>query len=330
MSYNFVIGGAGYIGSQVVNNLIDKKKKVIIIDNLSTGKRILLNKEAKFYKIDLKDRKKLFKIFNKYKKKIDTVFHFAASLSVPESQNKPGKYYVNNVLGTENLLQACEKNKIKYFIFSSTCAVYGNETNSRKVSEKNLTLPSSNYGKTKLLSEKLVINYSKRFKMNYSILRYFNVMGADKKLRSGQLYSGSLFKEISKKIIKKKYEIDLFGNDYNTKDKTCVRDYIDVNDLADLHLEAQKKIKQNKSSYIINCGYGKGISVKEIISTFSKVINKEIKINTKPRRPGDVESVYCNNSYLKKVFPNWKQKMKLIQSIQSAINWETKINKLNI
>jgi len=321
-NYFLVTGGAGYIGSKVCYDLIDKGFKVVIVDNLSTGKKYLVNKKAKFYKIDINNKKEIKKIFDKYK--FFGIFHFAASLSVPESQLNPLKYYVNNVLGTENLLLEMVRKKIKYIIFSSTCAVYGSYGKT-KIKETDTLIPQSNYGKTKLLAENLVINYAKQYKFKYAILRYFNVVGADYKLRSGQLYKGALFKNLSWNIINNIYRINIFGKNYNTKDGTGIRDYVDVNDLSELHILSYNKLKKSKS-FILNCGYNIGYSVLDVVNNFSKVINKKIKVKFFPKRPGDVEKIFCDNTHLKKIFSKWKKSFNIQDSIKSALKWEKIIN----
>ena len=329
MKKNILItGGAGFIGSRVAFELIEQGYKVIILDNLSTGSKKFINKKSLFIKEDLKNYNNIKKKLLKFKNKIDTIFHFAASLSVEESGVDPLKYYNNNVLATENILKIASILMIKKFIFSSTCAVYGN-IGKTKISEKDNTIPLSNYGKTKLLAEILIKNYSRNFKFRYAVLRYFNVVGADKKLRSGQKDGKTLFKTISNNIINKNYKITLHGNDYSTKDGSCIRDYIDVNDLSSLHILSMKRLNKKKS-FILNCGYNKGYSVKEVILFFSKYINKKIKILIKKRRIGDVNSIYCDNTRLKSFFPKWKRKSKIEDSIKNSILWEQKLNNKKI
>ena len=320
-----VTGGAGYIGSKVALDLEKKNFKVVILDDLSTGYRQLISNISKFYKINIQDEKSLDKIFKLYKFK--AVFHFAANLSVSESQSKPLKYYINNVIGTENILKRIAKNKIKYFVFSSTCAVYGS-ANGGKVSENSPLMPESNYGKTKLLAEQLTKNYAKKFSFKYAILRYFNVVGADPFLKTGPINKGSLFKNITSCLSQKNPKIELFGTNYKTTDGTAVRDYIDVNDLSNLHVESLDKLKKS-DSFILNCGYGRPLSVKKIITSFQKIANKKIKIIKKNRRPGDVEKVYSDVKYLKKIFPKWKSKYSLSDSIKLSLAWEKMINEKN-
>jgi UDP-glucose 4-epimerase len=188
-------------------------------------------------------------------------------------------------------------------------------------------LPESNYGKTKLMAENLVINSSKKFRFKHAILRYFNVIGANLENNLGQIKAGTLFKKIANNVSKNKFKIDLYGNDYQTRDGTCIRDYIDVNDLCDLHLQSFKKLKKS-NSFILNCGYNIGYSVKEIIQKFSKIIKKNIIINLRAKRAGDVEAIYCNNLKIKKLFPKWKRHFSISQSIKDMIKWEHRLNKL--
>lgn len=316
MANVLLTGGAGYIGSHIAEQLIKKGFKVIIVDNLTTGSKKLVNHKAKFFKVDICDKNKLDAVF---RKKVDCIIHLAAALSVPEGQKKPKKYYINNVYGTQNLLDLSIKHNVKNFIFSSTCAVYGNVKGA--VNEKFLKKPESIYGKTKDICEEMIKSYSKNYNIRFKILRYFNVIGASPTGKIGQLDSKGLFKTISKNIIKKNYFISVFGNNYNTRDGTCIRDYIDVNDLAKIHIMAIN-IKKN---LILNCGYNNGYSVLEIIENFSKNINKKIKINFLKKRDGDVEAIFSNNKKLKKYFPKWRQEYSLSESIKNTLKWEKNI-----
>lgn len=316
-----VTGGAGYIGSKIAYDLLDLGYDVSIIDNLSTGYKNLIPSKSKFTKIDIKNFNKLNSYFSH--NNFDAIFHFAASLSVKESQSNPLKYYKNNVLGIENILKCMSKYKVKYFIFSSTCAVYGN-VKSVPINENSPLNPESNYGKTKMLAEYLLKNYAKKYKFKYAILRYFNVVGADNKMRTGQIYKGSLFKNLAVNLIKKNYLIKIFGNNYNTNDGTCVRDYIDINDLSNIHIISLKKLLKFKS-FILNCGYGIGYSVKEIVDLFQKKIKIKINKIYKQKRSGDVEKIYADNFLLKKTFPTWKRKFSIKKSIENTLKWEKQI-----
>lgn len=316
-----VTGGAGYIGSKIAYDLLKSSYNVFILDNFSTGYKFLIPKKAEYIKGDILDSGIVENIFKK--KRIDSVMHLAASLSVEESEKNPFKYYKNNVLGIENLLKIASRYKIKSFILSSTCAVYGNSRNGR-VNESSNLLPESNYGRTKMISEIILKNYAKIFKFNYGILRYFNVIGADKELLTGSVKSPTLFKILAKNIVNKKLYINVFGKNYATKDGTCIRDFIDVNDLSELHILTLNKIKKKKS-LLLNCGYGDPLSVMEIIQAFSKVIKKKIIINFKAKRVGDVEKIYCDNKKLHKIFKNWKRKFSIAKSIINQIAWEKKL-----
>ena len=317
-----VTGGAGYIGSHIVEQLLVMKKKVIVVDNLSTGYRKLLHKKAKFFLCDIKNLKKLNKIF--IKNKISSVIHLAACLSVGESQKKPKKYYLNNVLGTKNIVQCCKKNKVKNLIFSSTCAVYKDKL--KLVNENSKVQPKSIYGKTKFSSEKLIKTTFKN-KINYAILRYFNVAGASKSKKIGQMSRGDqLFKNLSIASLKKNPKINVYGNDYRTKDKTCIRDYIHVSDIAKIHILVLNKINKDKKSITLNCGYGRGISVLEAIKEFQKQSKKRFNIYIKKKRKGDMEQIVANISKIKK-FINWRPKKNSLNLIvKSCINWERKLN----
>ena len=317
-----VTGGAGYIGSHIVEQLLKKKKKVLIVDNLSTGYKKLINKKANFFYCDIKNLKNLNNIFKE--NKISSVIHLAACLSVGESQKKPKKYYLNNVLGTKNIVECCKKNNIKNLIFSSTCAVYKDKM--RVVKENSNISPKSVYGKTKLLGENLIKTNLKKSKINYAILRYFNVAGASKSGKIGQISKGDqLFKNLSVASLRNKPKIYIYGKNYLTKDGTCIRDYIHVSDIAKIHILVLKKINKEKKSIILNCGYGKGISVLEAVKEFQKQTKKKIKVIVKGRRKGDMEKITAGISKIKK-FIKWRpKKNNLSYIVKSCINWEKKI-----
>ena len=313
-----VTGGAGYIGSKLSYELLDKKKEVIIIDNLSTGSIKLIPKKAIFIKGDLNDTELLNNIFKKYK--IEVIFHMAACTDVRESVKNPSKYYLNNVEATRNLLEF-SKNKIKYFIFSSTCALY-DITKKNVVSENDNIMPQSVYGVTKYLSEKLIINYSSINNFNYGILRYFNVAGCDEKNRTGFIKSGPLFNNIAKNLSKKKFSINIYGNSFPTTDGTAIRDYIYIEDLIDYHLQVLKLIK-NKS-YILNLGYGKGFSVNQVVNGFEKVIKTKIRKNYLKPRQGEMSKIICNNKKLKSLIKKDISNKVLDKMILTSINWSNK------
>jgi len=315
-----VTGGAGYIGSHIVELLLKNKFKTFIIDNLSTGYKKLINKRAKFFKVDLNEHKKINKIIKKYN--IDSIIHLAAKTNISEAQRKPKIYYRDNVSGTRNLIRACNNTKVKNFLYSSTCAVYSKKI--CKVKETSKTYPSGVYGSTKLKGEKIV---KKKFKKNYAILRYFNVVGASSSKKIGQIVKADqLFKNLSLSILRKNPVFNIYGDDYKTLDGTCVRDFIHVSDLAYIHIKTLIKINNINKSTVLNCGYGKGLSVLKIINQFQKLTRKKVKINFKERRKGDIVEMVANIDKLKS-FLNWKPKYNnLRKMVKSSIEWEKKLN----
>ena len=317
-----VTGGAGYIGSHIIELLVKKKFKVFIYDNLVTGYKKLINKKAVFIEGDIKNSKLLIKTIND--NNINSIIHLAGYLNISEGQKNKKKYYKNNVIGTLNLVKACKNSTVKNIIFSSSCSIYGNIKGS--VSEKNIPKPKSYYAFTKYKSEEIIKNYGKKFNFKYGILRYFNVAGASPSGKIGEIEKsyGHLIKNLAIQSTKLRPKVDIFGNNYNTKDGTCIRDYIHVSDLADIHILVLKKISSSKKSLILNCGYGKGYSVKEIVEIFKK-IKKGVIIKYKKKRIGDVAQIYSDNSKLKKIL-KWKPKFNNIQTIlKSAIKWEKKL-----
>ena len=319
-----ITGGAGYIGSHVAEILNKKKKKIFIVDNLSTGFKKLVNDKAKFFKSDIVNKKKIRQII--IDNNIDSVIHLAAALSVGESQKNPKKYYDINVTGTKKLLEAIEKTNVKNIIFSSTCAVY--EDGHTTVSEKTKLKPSSVYGKTKLIGENIIKSFCKKAKLNYGILRFFNVVGASSSGKIGPINRGDqLFKNLSIEAQKKKPVFKIYGYDYPTKDGTCVRDYIHVSDIAEIHCKVLEKISFLNKSKIFNCGYGKGVSVLDSIREFKKYANKNLRVLKIKKRKGDMIKITANNSSLKK-FILWKPKYQnLALIVKSCIYWERITNK---
>ena len=319
-----VTGGAGYIGSHIVELLIKKNFKVFIYDNLVTGYKRLIIKKAKFIKGDIKNFKHLSKTLKK--NKIDSIIHLAAYLNVSESEKFKKKYYKNNIDGTLNLVKSCDQTNVKNIIFSSSCSIYGNFKGS--VTENKKPNPKSYYAYTKYKGEEIIKKYSKKYNYKYGILRYFNVAGASSSGKIGEIERshGHLIKNLAVQATKSNPKINIFGNDYKTKDGTCIRDYMHVSDLADIHLMILRNITKNKHSLILNCGYGKGHSVQEIVNVFKK-IKKNIIVKYQKRRLGDVAQIYANTSKLKKIF-KWKPKFKNLKIIlNSAIKWERKLVK---
>jgi len=318
-----ITGGAGYIGSHVTETLLKKNKKVFLVDNLSTGHKKLINKKAKFFKLDIANKHGIKKIIEKYK--IDSIIHLAAHLIIGEGQKKPKKYYKNNVLGTKKLMEACKNSTVKNFIFSSTAAIY--KEGQYKVSENSIIKPKSVYGKTKIKAENLIINFAKKNKINYGILRYFNIAGASPSGKIGLINKKSdhLFKNFSSEIMKKRPKLKIYGSDYKTKDGSCIRDFIHVSDIAQIHYLILEKINKLKISKILNCGYNKGISVLEVAKEFKKQSSKKVNIIFTKRRKDDLIKIIASNKKLKN-FVKWRPKFdNLSKIVKSCIIWERKI-----
>jgi UDP-glucose 4-epimerase len=317
-------GGAGYIGSHVGKLLKKKGYEIFTIDNLSSG-----HKEAVIYGelfvADLKDKKIIDEILGKVKP--DAIIHFAASIEVAESVKNPLKYYQNNVANTLNLLDLIIKHKIKYFIFSSTAAVYGMATQI-PISEDAPLRPINPYGQSKAMVEKILKDLStsnKNFK--YISLRYFNVAGADPEGELGFSYPNPTHL-IIRAVKAAKGELDhlkIYGTDYPTPDGTAIRDYIHVMDLAEAHVLALKYLFKKEKSEVFNVGYGKGYSVKEVVETVKKVTGKDFKVINAPRRPGDPPILIAEAKKIKHYLGWAPQYDNLDFIIKTAWNWE--INK---
>ncbi len=318
-----VTGGAGYIGSHIVELLIKNNEKVFVLDNLVTGNKKLINNKAKFIKADIKNKSKIISIIKE--NNITSIFHLAAYLNVSEAEKNKKKYFKNNIIGTKNLLEACKNSQVENIIFSSSCSIYGNVKGS--VSENKKPNPQGYYAYTKYKGEELIKKLSFKYKIKYGILRYFNVAGASPSGKIGEIENshGHLIKNLAIQFLKRKPKIKIFGNNYKTKDGTCIRDYIHVSDLADIHIKGLDYIKNNQKTFILNCGYGKGYSVQQIVDIFKKM-KMNVKIEYKKRRPGDIAQVYANTKKFKRIL-KFKPKHNNIKNILlSAIKWEKKIN----
>tara|TARA_A100001015_G_scaffold273023_1_gene328072 strand:+ start:3677 stop:4672 length:996 start_codon:yes stop_codon:yes gene_type:complete len=321
-------GGAGYIGSHVTNLLIDKGFDVTVIDSLVTGNKKLINKKAKFIKCDIRDKKKINKILTK--KNFDVVLHFAGLIRVEESVKKPKKYFDYNYRRAKVFFDRCIENGINKIVFSSTASVYGN-IKKNKVLENDILKPINPYAKSKMQLENYLIKKSKINKINFVILRYFNVAGADKNLRSGLIskYSTHLIKIICEVVIRKKKELIVNGSNYNTKDGTPIRDYIHVSDLAEIHYLVSRYLLNNGTSQIFNCGYGRGFSVLQVIKETNRILKKKIKFKIGPRRKGDIEKLVANVNKFNNFF-SWKPKNNsLSKIIKTALDWEKKEKNYN-
>ena len=323
-----ITGGAGYIGSHTVLNLIENTDyKIIIFDNLENGHIETINTLLKinpdkiiFEKGDLRNIEDIENVFNKYS--IDGVIHFAAFALVEESVQNPSKYYRNNIYGTLNLLDTMIKHNVKRIVFSSTCATYGEPTYT-PIDEKHPQNPINPYGYSKLAVERIMDDYDKAYKLKSIRLRYFNVVGADEKGRIGEWHEPEthLIPNILKANNDKVFTI--FGDDYDTRDGTCIRDYVNVLDLAEAHrLSYEYLIKENKTD-VFNIGTGEGYSVKEVFEACERVLNKKIPVEVKGRRAGDPAVLYADVGKVENIL-NWKSEKSLEESIKSAYLYMSK------
>lgn len=279
-----VTGGAGYIGSHVAKLLDHKKREIVIFDNLSEGFKEALHWGA-FWEGDLRNPEDIDRVFDHYE--IDSVLHFAACALVGESVHNPKFYYENNFIGSYNLINACIAHKVKHFIFSSTCAVYG-QPDRVPIVETEPKRPISPYGKTKSMVEELLKDYSGISPMRYVAFRYFNAAGADKDVQLGEKHTPEThIIPVVLNAAASNTPFTVFGTDYETPDGTCVRDFIHVEDLAEAHVRGLEYLEAGKSSQIFNLGGGKGKSVFEIIASAEKIIGKKIPHSIGPRREGD-------------------------------------------
>jgi UDP-glucose 4-epimerase len=318
-----VTGGAGYIGSHVVKQLGKAGYNLVIYDNLSTG----LSSAVLYGKLitgDLNDRALLAEVFKQYN--FDAILHFAASISVPESISHPLSYYANNTRNTLNLLECCQKFSVNKFVFSSTAAVYG-EPQENPVRESFQPFPVNPYGSSKLMSEKIIQDYSKSSQFKYVIFRYFNVAGADP---SGQIGTSAkkaahLIKVACDAALGNRSSVEIYGTDYLTPDGTGIRDYIHVEDLATAHVDALSYLEAENDSQILNCGYGRGYSVREVIEKVKEVAGVDFPVIESPRRLGDPACAIASADRIHKIL-NWQPKHNSLDEIvKTTLAWEKKL-----
>ncbi len=321
-----VTGGAGYIGSHVVRDLGEQGYKPIVYDNLSTGNKDFVL-YGDFIKGDLKDTNLITKVIKKYK--IKSVIHFAAYIVVEESVNNPIKYYNNNFINSLSLIKSCVENGVENFVFSSSAAVYG-IPEEFPVKENSQLNPVNPYGRSKMFTEILLEDISYIYKnFNYIALRYFNVAGADKKLRIGQKYENPTHLiTLALKTALGEYEsLNIFGTDYNTPDGTAIRDYIHIDDLSNVHILCLNHLKKERKSKVFNCGYGKGYSVLEVLNTVKKVTKVNFKVVNSKRREGDPPILIADSNLIKDKL-DWSPKYNDLEFIiNSAWEWEKKLKK---
>ncbi|MEW9124160.1 MAG: UDP-glucose 4-epimerase GalE [Thermotaleaceae bacterium] len=318
-----VCGGAGYIGSHCVYALLDKKEDVIVVDNLQTGHLDAICKDAKFYQGDIRDREFLDRIFRE--NEIDAVIHFAASSLVGVSMQEPLAYYDNNVYGTLVLLEVMHQHHVKKIVFSSTAATYG-EPENIPILETDKTNPANPYGETKLTVERMLRWADHAYGLKHIVLRYFNVAGAhDSGLIGEDHYPEThLIPLILQVPLRQREHITIYGEDYETHDGTCIRDYIHVMDLADAHILGLDKLRQGSESVVYNLGNGEGFSVKEMIEAARKVTGHPIPALIGERRAGDPSKLIASSAKAQREL-GWSPKYKEIEEIiASAWKWHKK------
>lgn len=315
-----VLGGAGYIGSHTVSELIDAGDEVVIIDNLETGHIEAVHEKAKFYQGDIRDRAFVDRVLDQ--EQIDAVIHFAANSLVGESMTNPLKYYDNNLYGTKVLLESMVAHGVNKIVFSSTAATYG-EPESIPILETDRTEPTNPYGETKLSMEKMMKWTDRAHGLRYVALRYFNACGAHVDGQIGEAHNPEthLIPLILQVPNGQRDAINIFGDDYDTKDGTCVRDYIHVTDLAQAHILAVKYLMEGNDSNVFNLGNGVGFTVKEVIETARKVTGHPIPAKTAPRRGGDPARLIASSEKAQKIL-GWKpQHADLEEIIETAWKW---------
>jgi UDP-glucose 4-epimerase len=317
-----VTGGAGYIGSHAVLALLDAGWAVSVIDNLVTGFRWAVDPRATFHEGDIADDALVAKIVAA--DGIGAILHFAGSVVVPESVADPLKYYRNNTANSRSLIESAVKGGVRHFIFSSTAATYG-IPDSIPVREDMPTVPINPYGMSKLMTEAMLKDVAAAHAMNYCALRYFNVAGADPRGRTGQSTAGAthLIKVAVEAALGKRAEVAVFGTDYATPDGTGVRDYIHVSDLADAHLHAlDALIADPATSHVMNCGYGRGFSVLEVLDSVDRIAGGAIVRRMEPRRPGDPDALIADNARILARTP-WRPRLDDLDTIVAhALAWE--------
>lgn len=324
-----VTGGAGYIGSHAVLALRDGGWPVAVIDNLSTGTRYVVPDDVPFYEGNVADRELVERVLAE--QGIGAIMHFAGSIVVPESVEKPLEYYRNNTLASHALMSAAVESGVRHFVFSSTAAVYG-EPERVPVEEDAPKLPINPYGASKLMTERMLADTAAAHPFNYAALRYFNVSGADPKGRTGQIGKGSthLIKVAVETAVGKRDHVDVFGTDYPTADGSAVRDYIHVSDLADAHVKAlERLIAQPRDNLVMNLGYGRGLSVLEVLDTLDSLLDQPIRRELKGRRAGDAPSLVSSNRKLVETL-GWTPNHADIRTILThALDWERKLLQRN-
>jgi UDP-glucose 4-epimerase len=323
-----VSGGAGYIGSHMVLELLDRGEKVVVLDDLSTGFWWAVPPEATFVQGDMGDQALVERVVAEHG--ITEIAHFAARIVVPDSVADPLGYYLNNTVKTRALLESAVRASVRHVIFSSTAAVYG-EPPVSPVPEEIALNPINPYGRSKLMSEWMLADTAKAHGLSYIALRYFNVAGADPRGRSGQSSAGAthLIKVASQAALGQRTGLEVFGTDYPTPDGTCVRDYIHVTDLARAHLAALDHLRAGGDSLTLNCGYGRGYSVKDVVGVVKKVSGVDFPVKLSPRRAGDPASLIAKADRIRNELGWRPQHDDLTEIVTQALAWEESLRKRN-
>jgi UDP-glucose 4-epimerase len=318
-----VTGGAGYIGSHIAHELVDDGREVVVLDNLSTGVRDNVPDQASFVHGDIGDYELVVNLFSEYH--VDAVMHFAGSIVVPESVEDPLKYYRNNTAATRSLLSACVAAGVQQFVFSSTAAVYGMpDADLLPVTEETPTEPINPYGSSKLMTEWMLRDVDQAHDFRYVALRYFNVAGADPKGRTGQStpQATHLIKVCSQTALGMREQLSIFGTDYATRDGTCIRDYIHVTDLARVHILALEALERGEPSRVLNCGYGHGYTVREVIEAVRGVSGVDFDVVEAPRRAGDPPELIADSTKLRDEFGWTPEHADIDEIVRTALAWE--------
>jgi UDP-glucose 4-epimerase len=320
-----VTGGAGFIGGHMVLALLDAGEKVVVLDDLSTGFRVAVKRPAKLIVGDVGDAALVDKILGRYE--IDAIAHFAAKIVVPESIGDPLRYYRDNAMKARTLFDCAVRGKIKHFIFSSTAAVYG-EPPVTPVDETVPLAPINPYGRSKLMAEWMLEDAAKAYDLKFAILRYFNVAGADPKGRLGQStpQATHLIKVAVQAALGLRPALEIFGTDYPTRDGTCIRDYIQVSDLVAAHLMALAHLRRGGESLICNCGYGRGVSVFEVVDAVKQISGADFKVRISGRRPGDAASLVAGTKRIKAVLGWTPEYDDLPTIVGQALEWERRLH----
>jgi UDP-glucose 4-epimerase len=319
-----ITGGAGYIGSHMVYALVDAGERVVVLDNLSTGFDWAVAKRAPLIVGESGDQALVAKIIRDHG--VEAIIHFAASIVVPDSVKDPLTYYRNNTVNSRALIECAIKGGVRQFIFSSTAAVYGNPAQI-PVQEDAPTLPISPYGWSKLMTEIMLRDASNAHGLNHVILRYFNVAGADPKGRTGQSTNGAthLIKVAVEAALGLRPKLDIFGTDYQTPDGTCIRDYIHVSDLVLAHADALRHLRAGGRSLTLNCGYGQGFSVREVVEAVKRASGVNFKVETAPPRQGDPARIVADATQIRKTL-QWQPHFADLSTIVAhALAWEREL-----